>query len=66
MAKVQKNLEPREIEVFPAFTATVRNNSIIHGLLRLPRGGWQNSELTEKLRELPFGIKIKVDPESLL
>ncbi len=66
MAKVQKNLEPREIEVFPAFTATVRNNSIIHGLLRLPRGGWPNSELTEKLRELPFGIKIKVDPESLL
>ncbi|MEK7641609.1 MAG: hypothetical protein AAB365_01285 [Patescibacteria group bacterium] len=66
MAEVQRLLEPREIDVFPAFTATVRGNSIIHGLIKLPQGGWPNTDLLEKLRQLPPDVKIKVDPESLL
>ncbi len=66
MAEVQKLLEPREIDIFPAFTATVRGNSIIHGLLKVPEGGWTNSDLIEKLRSLPQNVKVKVDPESLL
>lgn len=66
MAEVQEILEPREIDVFPAFTATVRGNSIIHGLIKLPEGGWPNSDLVEKLRTLPPNVKIKIDPESLL
>lgn len=66
MAEVQEILDPREIEIFPAFTATVRGNSIIHGLLRLPEGGWPNSDLIAKLRSLPPNVKVKVDPESLL
>lgn len=66
MAEVQELLEPREIDVFPAFTATVRGNSIIHGLLKLPQGGWPNSDLMDKLRTLPPGVKVKVDPETLL
>ncbi len=66
MAEVQELLEPREIDVFPAFTSTVRGNSIIHGLIKLPEGGWPNSDLIEKLRSLPPNVKVKVDPESLL
>jgi primosomal protein N' len=66
MAEVQRLLEPREIDIFPAFTATVRGNSIIHGLLKLPQGGWPNTDLLEKLRQLPPDVKVKVDPESLL
>lgn len=66
MAEVQRLLEPREIDVFPAFTATVRGNSIIHGLLKLPQGGWPNTDLLDRLRQLPPDVKVKVDPESLL
>jgi primosomal protein N' len=66
MAEIQELLDPREIDVFPAFTATVRGNSIIHGLIKLPQGGWPNSDLVEKLRGLPPNVKVKVDPESLL
>ncbi len=66
MAEVQELLEPREIDVFPAFTSTVRGNSIIHGIIKLPEGGWTNSDLIEKLRSLPPNVKVKVDPESLL
>ncbi len=66
MAEVQELLDPREIDIFPAFTATVRGNSIIHGLIKLPEGGWPNSDLIDRLRSLPPGVKIKVDPETLL
>ncbi len=66
MAEVQALLAPREIDVFPAFTAAVRGNSIIHGLIKLSEGGWPNSDLLEKLRTLPPNVKVKVDPESLL
>lgn len=66
MANVQELLDPREIDVFPAFTATVRGNSIIHGLIKLPEGGWPNSDLIDKLRSLPPNVKVKVNPESLL
>lgn len=66
MSEVQRLLAPREIDIFPAFTATSRGNSIIHGLLKLPEGGWPNSDLIEILRGLPPNVKVKVDPESLL
>jgi primosomal protein N' len=66
MAEVQKTLEPREIDIFPAFTAAVRGNSVIHGLVKLPEGGWPNSDLMDKLRSLPPNVKVKIDPESLL
>ena len=66
MAEIQKTLEPHEVEVFPAFTATVKGNSVIHGLIKLPEGGWTNSDLIAKLRSLPPCVKVKVDPESLL
>lgn len=70
MEEVQTLLEPYEVDVFPAFTYTVKGNHILHGLIRLPKekwtGGSVDRDLMTKLRELPPSIIIKVDPESLL
>ncbi|MCX6718798.1 MAG: hypothetical protein NTZ38_00215 [Candidatus Taylorbacteria bacterium] len=66
MADIQKTIEPREIDIFPAFTATVRNNHIIHGLLKIPPKEWPDLELISKLKSLPPAVAVRVDPESLL
>ncbi len=66
MEEVQTLLEPYEVEVFPAFTYTVKGNHILHGLIRLARGKWVDESLVAKLRSLPPMVSIKVDPESLL
>ena len=66
MAEIQKQVAPYEIDVFPAFTATVRGKSVIHGLIKVEAGRWPDAELIRKLRELPIGASIKVNPESLL
>ncbi|MBU6426904.1 hypothetical protein KGQ27_01550 [Patescibacteria group bacterium] len=66
MSDIRETLEPFEVEVFPAFTATVRGNSIIHGLIRIETDLWPKPELIAKLRSLPPEVSVKVDPESLL
>ncbi len=66
MEEVQTLLEPYEVDVFPAFTYTVKGNHILHGLIRLPRGKWVDESLVSKLRSLPPSVVVKVDPESLL
>ena len=66
MAAVQKALEPASIDIFPAFTHTVRGNYVLHGLMRIPMGSWPDKELSAKLRSLPPQTNINVDPDSLL
>jgi len=66
MEKAQTALEPFEVEVFPAFTHTVRGNSVLHGLIRLQKEKWIDTSLLEKLRSLSPAVTIKVDPETLL
>lgn len=66
MSRIQILLEPLELDIFPAFTSTVRGDAIIHGLIRLPPHSWPDDALSTKLRSLPQGIKVKVDPETLL
>ncbi len=66
MEEVQNILDPFEVEVFPAFTHTVKGNYVLHGLVRLPHNKWPNSDLSSKLRSLSPAIMIKVDPETLL
>jgi primosomal protein N' len=66
MANIQKQVAPYEIDIFPAFTATVRGKSVIHGLIKVEAGRWPDAELVRKLRELPIGASVKVNPESLL
>jgi primosomal protein N' (replication factor Y) len=66
MAKVQETLMPFEIDVFPAFTSTVKGNSVIHGLLVIETHAWPDPVLISKLRSLPPSVFIKVNPETLL
>ena len=66
MEETQNLLEPFEVEVFPAFTHTVKGNYVLHGLIRIPEENWPNMDLVEKLRGLSPAISIKVDPETLL
>ncbi|MDB5239024.1 MAG: hypothetical protein JWO00_359 [Candidatus Parcubacteria bacterium] len=66
MGELQAFINPHEIEVFPAFTATVRGNSVIHGLVKIQPRLWPETELANKLRSLPPDVSVKVNPESLL
>lgn len=62
----QNILDPYEVEIFPAFTHTVRGNLVLHGLIRVPYEKWPISDLVDKLRMISPTITIKVDPETLL
>lgn len=66
MKETQNILDPYEVEIFPAFTHTVRGNFVLHGLIRLPIDKWPNEDLSNKLRSLPPSVIVKVDPETLL
>ncbi len=66
MEEVQNILDPFEVEVFPAFTQTVRGNQVLHGLIRIPHDAWPNSDLIQKIRSLSPTVMVKVDPETLL
>lgn len=66
MKEAQSALAPYEVDVFPAFTHTVKGQNVLHGLLRLPKESWIDKNLVEKLRSLSPKISVKVDPETLL
>ncbi len=66
MADIKKMIEPYEVDVFPAFTASSKGNSIIHGLLRIDPHQWPDNDLIQKFKTLPPIVSIKVDPENLL
>jgi len=66
MQIIRDMLGPYIVEIFPAFTSTIRNNFIIHGLIKINPIVWPDRTLVEKLRELPQNVTVKIDPESLL
>ena len=66
MGELQAHLSPHEIDVFPAFTATPRGTSLIHGLIKLPTHSWPNTELATKLSQLPASVSVRINPEHLL
>lgn len=66
MGELQAHLLPHEIDVFPAFTATDRGTSLIHGLIKIPDKSWPDTDLADKLRMMPPDVSIKINPESLL
>ena len=63
MGEIQALLSPQEVDVFPAFTATVRGLSVIHGLCKIDPHHWPDTELADKLRRLPPSVSVKVNPE---
>lgn len=66
MEQAQNILDPFEVEVFPAFTHTVKGNYVLHGLIKIKRDNWPNIELIDKLRQLSPSTIVKVDPDTLL
>lgn len=66
MEKVQTILDPYEVDIFPAFTNTVRGNYVLHGVIKVAQGSWPDDSLIDKIRELPPNVMVKVDPETLL
>ena len=66
MENVKNILLPFTIDIFQAFTHTVKGKSVLHSLLKIARNKWPDAELLDKLYSLPLNITIKVDPESLL
>ncbi|MFA6294877.1 MAG: hypothetical protein WC666_00445 [Candidatus Paceibacterota bacterium] len=66
MVEVEKLLAPSEIDIFPAFTSTVRGKSVIHGLIKVVAHAWPDPDLIAKLRALPPSVSVKINPESLL
>jgi primosomal protein N' (replication factor Y) len=66
MSLIQKNLEPQTVDIFPAFTHTVKGKYILHGLMRIPAGRWLDRELSDKLRALPPQVRVNIDPDNLL
>lgn len=66
MEKLKQHLSGWEVDVFPAFIATVKGEYIMHALLKIPRKEWPHEGLIERLRALPPSYAVNVDPESIL
>jgi primosomal protein N' len=63
---LQNYLEGEELEIFPAFIASVKGRSIVNGLLKIKNGGWPSPDLSARLAALPPHFKVQVDPESII
>lgn len=54
------------LDVFPAFIATIKNEYLMHALIKLARSEWPQNELLDRLKSLPPSYAVNVDPESIL
>ncbi len=66
MESLQKMMDPFETDIFPAFIPGTQGKYSMHGLIKIKRDEWVNQELLHKLKNLPFGYIINIDPDSLL
>ncbi len=66
MEKLQKDMTPYEIDIFPAFIPMTKGKFSMHGLLKIKRQEWVDSVLLGKLNLLPPQYTVNIDPESLL
>lgn len=62
----QKEIEPYEIDVFPAFIPQAKNKYSVNGIIKIPEREWPNKKLSDKLRSLPPNFLVNVDPDSLI
>ena len=66
MENLQKIMTPYEAEVFPAFIPGLHGKFSMHALIKIERNQWIDKILLEKLKSLPFGYIVNVDPDSFL
>jgi primosomal protein N' (replication factor Y) len=58
-------IQPQNVSVFPAFVKTGPKKHALHGLIKVPRGGWPDKKLGEVLTQLPRNSTININPESV-
>jgi primosomal protein N' (replication factor Y) len=67
---LQDALSEWEPSVFPAFTATVKNEAVINMLIKLKNNYWEKDPESEEIRQilqnLPREITVHINPESML
>ena len=66
VAFIKKHLHEYSVFVFPAFISKVRGKYIMHAVIKIKRGEWQNEKLYTLLSELPPSVSINIDPKHLL
>lgn len=64
--KLQKSIEPFEIDIFPAFIPQSKGKYAVNGVIKIKKEDWPNEKLLEIFKTLPPNYSINVDPESLL
>ncbi|MDP1625128.1 MAG: hypothetical protein Q8L64_05140 [bacterium] len=66
MDDLKVKLAGYEVDIFPAFIATVRGDFVMHALVKLRAGAWPNDDLLDRLRALPPSYAVNVDPDTIL
>ena len=51
---------------FPSFIARVKGKYRMNALLKIPKGGWPNKELSTLIRALPPEVEVRINPESVI
>ncbi len=52
--------------IFPAFIKSIKGQTLLHILIKVPETDWPDKELSEILMSLPPSVKIDTSPQSLL
>lgn len=66
MEKIKDFFEPYKLQIFDAFHSVIKNKHTVHGLLYLEKGKWPDSNLLQKIKQLPPQFGVRIDPSSLL
>ena len=61
-----EKVKPRDSAVYPAFVGTVRNQSVAHLLITVPRRSWPDTELLALISHLSPAYDVDVIPRSFL
>lgn len=64
--KIREKMAEYQSVSYPAFTSKIKGKHLMNVLLKIDPKKWPDSELVERLRELPPNFLVKVDPENIL
>ena len=63
---LQKELDPYEINIFPAFIPGAKGKYAVNGIVKIPKKDWPNEKILNVLKSLPPNFSVNIDPENLL
>jgi primosomal protein N' (replication factor Y) len=64
--RLQKDLNPLEINIFPAFIPGAKGKYAVNGIIKIPKRDWPNEKVLNILKSLPPNFSVNIDPENLL